>query len=356
MHGLLLFLFAVAVVVLGILLALQKPLFSRLSMRIAALILASGPVAILILLIFQAATHDLTPVPWWLRLSEVLIIILGGPLALGLLATRFVRRPLAQFKQALTELEQSNYTVQLPGTDIREFDEVFSRLNELIKRLQREEKLRKELVSDASHELNTPLTVMIGQLNAMQDGKLSMTSERVVTLREEVERLAVLVEQLDAYTKARIPDIGKNAQVRVRECCERVVKQFKSALDEKNVHVKLDIDGELTVTSGRGVMQQILTNLIQNTLRYADATEVTITATSEQLVFADNGKGVPPEALPYLFERFYRVEKSRNRETGGLGLGLAIVRELAEKQGWAIKAESVGSGLSFTIRFVQTSV
>lgn len=350
MHTLFFFLLILTVIIVGVLLALQKPLFSRLSIRIAVLILASGPVAVLILLALQTVLGG-ARLPWWLHLCEVLLIILGGPVVLGLLAARFVRRPLAQFKQALAALEQSNYTVQLHSTGIREFDEVFARFNDLTKRLQQEEKLRKDLISDASHELNTPLTVMIGQLTAIQEGKLSMTEERAVKLREEAERLAGLVQQLDIYTKARMPDAEKRTKVSVRECCEGVIKQFAPELDHQGVQVKLDVPNDLSVMANYGVFQQLLTNFLQNTLRYADATEITISATSHGLTFRDNGKGVPTEALPYLFERFYRVEKSRNRETGGLGLGLAIVRELVHKQGWVIQAKNADPGLLFTIRF-----
>ena len=105
------------------------------------------------------------------------------------------------------------------------------------------------------------------------------------------------------------------------------------------------------IHANRGALQQILTNLMQNTLRYSEATELTITATAASSTFSDNGKGVPSESLPYLFERFYRVDKSRSRTTGGLGLGLAIVRELAEQQGWQIRAETAHPGLTFILTF-----
>lgn len=352
MHILFLYIFLFAVILMGALFALQRPLFSRLSMRIAVLILASGPVAVLILLILQAGMKNM-PVPPWLRLLQVFLILIGGPVVLGLLAARFVRRPLAQFKQALTALEQSNYTVQLRSTGIREFDEVFFLFNEVTKRLQHEEKLRKDLVSDASHELNTPLTAMIGQLTAIEEDKLPMTKERAVKLREEAERLAGLVQQLDEYTKARMSDASQRERVLLKECCEGVVRRFALELDETSIRVKIGVAEDLTVLADRTALQQILINLIQNTLRYAKASEIAISATNRELVFADNGKGVPSGSLPFLFERFYRLDKSRSRETGGLGLGLAIVRELAEGQGWSIGAANTSPGLSFTISFAK---
>jgi two-component system sensor histidine kinase BaeS len=233
---------------------------------------------------------------------------------------------------------------------IREFDEVFMRFNNLIHRLRHEEKLRKDLVSDTSHELNTPLTTMIGQLTAMQEGKYPMTEERVAILKEQAERLAELVRQLDAYTKARMPDTGEPEDIHLRQFCEELTNHFSLDLKQKGITAKLHIAEDYIIHANRGALQQILTNLMQNTLRYSQAAEVTIEATAHKLLFSDNGKGVPAKSLPYLFERFYRVDKSRSRTTGGLGLGLAIVRELAESQGWAIAAVAGHPGLMFVLK------
>ncbi|MBV9231947.1 MAG: HAMP domain-containing histidine kinase, partial [Chloroflexi bacterium] len=250
---------------------------------------------------------------------------------------------------AVASLEQSNYKVQLQPTGIHEFDEVFTKFNNLINRLRHEEKLRKDLVSDTSHELNTPLTTMIGQLTAMQEGKYPLTEERVAILKEQAERLAELVQQLNAYTKARMPVTSEPEEIHLRPFCEELMNHFPLELKQKGITVKLRIAEDSIIHANRDALQQILTNLMQNTLRYSQATEVTIEATAHKLLFSDNGKGVPSESLPYLFERFYRVDTSRSRATGGLGLGLAIVRELVESQGWAITAVAGHPGLTFVL-------
>jgi signal transduction histidine kinase len=325
-----------------------RNLYKRLSVRIIALIFVSGPATVII----TRVLNDLflgVQLPFHFHLLETALIVLGGPVVLGLLAAGFMRRPLRQFNEAMASLEQSNYKVQLRSTGIHEFDEVFTKFNDLIKRLQHEEKLRKDLVSDTSHELNTPLTTMIGQLTAMQEGKYSMTKERVATLKEQAERLAELVHQLDAYTKARIPSAGEPEDIHLRQFCQRCIDPFSVELKQKGIDATVHIADDLTLRANRDVLQRILTNFIQNTLRYSGATELTIAATARQLTFSDNGKGVPAESLPYLFERFYRVDKSRNRATGGLGLGLAIVQELAEQQGWHIHAEPAHPGIAFVL-------
>lgn len=347
--NLLLILLLIALAGASVLFIFQEKLYSRLSVRITVLILASGTAALIIGLAYNEITRDTLSTPLE-RLLQISLIVIGSPIVIGLLAARFVRRPLREFNKAVASLEQDNYKVQLHPTGIREFDEIFSKFNDLIKRLQHEEKLREDLVSDASHELNTPLAIMIGQLTAMQEGKHSVTKARVVILKEQAERLAELVQQLDAYTKARVPDIGEPEAIRLRQFCEELINHFSLELKQKGIHAKLDIAEDYVTHANRSAFQQILTNLIQNTLRYSQATEVTIKATTHELLFSDNGKGVPAESLSYLFERFYRVDMSRSRNTGGLGLGLAIVRELAESQGWTIAAAAGRPGLTFILK------
>jgi signal transduction histidine kinase len=330
----------------------RKELFSRLSARIAVLIFGSGLVTFVFALAYNEITSD-TLSPPWLRTLQIASIVLGGPVILGLIAARFVRRPLRQFNKAVASLEQSNYKVKLQPTGIHEFDEVFIKFNNLIKRLRHEEKLRKDLVSDTSHELNTPLTTMIGQLTAIQEGKHSVTPERIATLKEQAERLADLVEQLETYTKARTPNPSKPEDIHLQQLGEQLIRHFGTELEKKGVQAKLTIANDLPLQADRHALLQILTNFMQNALRYSEATEITISADKHRLTFSDNGKGVPTESLPYLFERFYRVEKSRNRTTGGLGLGLAIVKELAEQQGWQIHAEPAKPGIAFIIDFKQ---
>lgn len=338
----------IAVVVIATLAIFKSSLYSRLSTRITVLIFISGLFTIIIALAFNELTRD-TLSPSWLRQLQIALIVIGGPVALGLLAARFIRRPLRQFSNAIASLEKNNSRVQLQQTGIHEFDEVFSKFNGLIHRLEHEEKLRKDLVSDTSHELNTPLAVIIGQLTAIQEGKHSASKERIAILKEQAEQLAELVQQLDAYTKARIPDANPAQDILLKQFCEELIVRFESELRQKGITVSLHIEKDYVVHADTGALQRILTNLIQNTLRYSEATELTIEVAPHKLLFTDNGKGVSAENLPYLFERFYRVDKSRNKSTGGLGLGLAIVRELVERQGWRIRAEAAHPGITFAI-------
>lgn len=341
-------LLVIGVVGIAVLALFRNALYNRLSTRITVLVFAFALVTIIVALAFNEITSD-TLSPPWLRQLQIALVVIGGPVVLGLLAARFVRRPLKQFNDAIASLEKDEHKVRLQPTGIREFDEVFTKFNDLMHRLQKEEKLRKDLVSDTSHELNTPLTVMIGQLTAIQEGKYPMTEERVVILKEQAERLAELVQQLNAYTKARTPDGGEVEDIHLKRFVEEATVHFKPELEEKGIQVSIKIDDGFVLRADRGALQGILTNLMQNALRYSGASQVMVSASGRQVTFADNGKGVPAESLPHLFERFYRVEASRNRTTGGLGLGLAIVKELAERQGWHVHAESARPGLAFIL-------
>jgi signal transduction histidine kinase len=342
----------ITVLLIGI---FKRQLFNRLSTRIIALILISGP---LTAFLFSSSTKvlihfDILNQPGsLLAIALDVLITLGTPVALGLIAAYFVWRPLRHFNETLTSLKYSDYKAQVKPTGIGEFDEAFGEFNDLIHRLQHEEKLRRDLISDTSHELNTPLTAMIGQLTAIQEGRLPLTKERVATITEQTERLVDLVRQLDTYTKARMPDSETLESIHLQQFCKELISSYSLELDQQGITAKLHIAKDYTILARRSVLQQILTNLLQNTLHYSEATELTISAEKQYLTFSDNGKGVPAESLPYLFERFYRVDKSRNRASGGLGLGLAIVRELAESQDWTVAVKAGSPGLKFIIRTI----
>jgi len=342
------YIFIVALVILGVLGIFIGDLYKRLSVRTIALIFVSGPITVIITRILNDLFIGARPAVHF-HLLAVIFIVLSGPVILGLLAALLVRKPLRQFDGAIDSLEQSNYRVQLQPTGIYEFDEIFTKFNDLIKRLQHEEKLRKDLVSDTSHELNTPLTAMIGQLTAMQEGKHSVTKARIDTLKQQAERLAELVQQLDAYTKARAPSNNELEDIPLRQLCKQLINQFDVELKQKGIVATLHITDDFIVHASRDALQRILTNFIQNAIRYSEATEIIITVTTRQLMFSDNGKGVPTESLPFLFERFYRVDKSRSRAAGGLGLGLSIVKELVEQQGWHIHVKAARPGITFVI-------
>jgi signal transduction histidine kinase len=193
---------------------------------------------------------------------------------------------------------------------------------------------------------------MLSQLTAMEEGVLPTTKKRVHMLRAQTERLADLVAQLTAYTKARSePTYDHQEDIQLHAFCDEVVEPFAEQLKARGCTVTVDISEGYTLRANRKALERILVNLVQNCLRYSGASAITVTANQAQLRISDNGRGVPADSLPHLFERFYRVDPSRSRDTGGLGLGLSIVRELAERQGWRIYAEDNKPGLAIVCAF-----
>lgn len=346
-------LFLTIVIGAGVLrLVLHKQIQKKLAYRITAMIFAVSIIMILsvvlIARIFFGAgfpPDSTSPPP-----PGSFVIFFSAPFLIGAFASWFVNRPLKQFTTALRLLEEKHYT-KLPLSGIQEFDEAFTDLNRLTTRLQREEELRKDLISDTSHELNTPLAAILGQLVAMQDGTLPITKERISSTREQTERLINLVQQLDTYTKARVPHTRQKKLIELRSECQIAFMSLRELIKRHDVQIELKIDEDLRTKADPEALQQILVNLIQNTLRHANATKITIAANKNGLTYYDNGKGVSADHLQHLFERFYRVETSRNRKTGGLGLGLAIVAELADQQGWQIHAEATHPGLAIVVQF-----
>jgi two-component system sensor histidine kinase BaeS len=322
-----------------------------LALRIISVVIISGPFVLLVFtlvsnIFFRNPNHTAT---FWVMALRAVISLSVTIFLVGWLTTHLVTKPLKKFNGAIKSLKENNYKVQLENSGIYEFDPVFKNFNELSKRLNYEEELRKNLISDTSHEFNTPLTAIKGQLTAMQDGKLSITKARLATIQQQTDRLIELVTQLSAYTKARVPNSDAAQTVNLKNTCKLAVSEALTG--SKGVKAEIKIPDTLELVVNPTAFKQIVSNLIQNTLSYSGATKLTIHANSTSITYTDNGKGVPEESLPHLFERFYRVDGSRNRSTGGLGLGLAIVKELVEQQNWNIRAETAYPGLSFVIKY-----
>lgn len=327
-------------------------MFRRLSLRIALLIVLGIPLNFFLFMnINYLAVHFLAvPESGLAFYVQVGLLIISTPLVVGLLAARYVTRPLRNFVAAIQAVQQTNYQTRLVPSGVREFDQVFAAFNALTQRLAAEEELRKNLISDTSHELNTPLAAMQAQLTAMQDGVLPVTGARIVELSRQAERLIELVAQLDAYTEARLPQrSAQPTMIPLLELCRQLETALAPALAEQRMRLDIAVPPDCLILADCAALERLLLNLIQNALRYSHGSVISIAADERQLSVRDDGQGVADEHLPFLFERFYRVDASRSRTTGGLGL--AIVRALAERQGWLVHAEHARPGLRIVCRF-----
>jgi signal transduction histidine kinase len=229
----------------------------------------------------------------------------------------------------------------------------------MISRLEDAIRGSKQFVADASHELRTPLTVMRGELESLaQDGQLRReTRETLGSVLEEVERLAEIVESLFALSRL---DAGEAHAEWLRfdlaELAATTAEQMSLLATDKNVSVVCDSGSAVTVEGDRARLKQVIVNLLDNAIKYTPSGgRVRLSVRREGdfaiLDVADDGIGIPAEALPHVFKRFYRVDVSRSREQGGAGLGLAIVKSICAAHGAEVEVLSApGKGSTFRVR------
>lgn len=289
-------------------------------------------------------------------------LLWGGLLAVAvaLLLTFVLWRRISRPIQALTvgarRLGKGDFSHRVQVTDRGEFGELARTFNSMATDLERTEKLRRNMVADCAHELRTPLTNIRGYLEAVTDGIVEPDAATVKTLNEEVALLSRIVDDLQELSLA---DAGELRLVRqpedVGELISRVVDGMRARAASKEVSLEIQSPGILplcNVDSQR--ISQVLHNLLSNALAHTPKSgRVTVTASQKngqiEISVRDTGEGIPAEELPNIFERFYRVDKSRARVTGGSGLGLTITKRLVEAHGGTIDVQSqLGKGSCFT--------
>ena len=306
-------------------------------------------------------------VPLQRTLAQVLsMLAVGLPLAVavavagGFVLVRRALDPVARIAAKAEAITQHNLSERLPVVKSGdELERLSVSLNLMISRLEEAIRGSKQFVADASHELRTPLTVMRGELEAMaQDAQLGPeTREALGSVLEEVDRLAEIVEGLFALSRL---DAGEAEAERVRfdlaELAASTADQMSLLAEDKEVKVACESSPGVTVEGDRARLKQVVVNLLDNAIKYTPrGGRVTLSVRREGgdavLDVTDNGIGIPADALPHVFKRFFRVDSSRSREGGGAGLGLSIVKSICLAHGAEVEVSSApGAGSTFRIR------
>ena len=237
----------------------------------------------------------------------------------------------------------------------REIVSLAQSFNQLAARLDEQERMRSEFIANAAHELRTPLTNLLGYLEALRDGVVSATPEAFTSLGEEVDRLVRLSRSLDALAAGDHDDDVQLVDLDLREAIEMAVEFALPMFERRGIALTVRVPDGLRARANRDHLAQVLANLLQNAVRYTPAGgHVTIAAerVGEEAVVgvSNSGEGIPSADLPHVFERFYRVEKSRDRARGGAGIGLAIVKQLVELGGGTVGVESTTGLTRFWFR------
>jgi signal transduction histidine kinase len=279
-------------------------------------------------------------------------------LLIGVVLTRHFMRPLNDLTAALLAMQQGNLEQVVPVRSQDELGKLTQAFNQMSKDLAQANYLRKQMTADISHDLRTPLTVIGGYLEALQDGTLRPTPQRFETMNAEVLRLKRLVEDLRTLTLADAGELKLACQpVQIEILLNHVAASFQPLFDENKLRLEIQIEPGLPdLTLDRGRMEQALGNLVSNSMRHTPTGGTVILRACKDreticISVQDTGEGIPGDKLPYIFERLYRVNESRSQQDGESGLGLAIVKSIVEAHGSKVSAQSeFGKGTTITIQ------
>jgi heavy metal sensor kinase len=300
-------------------------------------------------------------------LRQVLLMLaIGMPVAVcvavagGFILVRRALRPVERIAHKAEDITQHNLSERLPVVQTGdELERLSIALNHMISRLEDSIQDSKRFVADASHELRTPLTVLRGELEALaQDPQLKLpTREALGSMLEEVDRLVEVVEGLLALSRL---DAGESRAEWVAfdlaELAASTADQMSLLAEDKNIAVVCDSSPDVLVEGDRARMKQVVVNLLDNAIKYTpNGGRVRLKVAREDafaiLEIADDGIGIPQQALPHVFKRFFRVDDSRSREQGGAGLGLSIVESICAAHGAQLEVMSIpGKGSLFRIK------
>ncbi len=275
----------------------------------------------------------------------------------GTLLFRWVTRPLSDLRRAAETVSRGELSTRVPVASTDELGTLANSFNQMIAQLEDQQQLRKQMVADIAHELRTPLSVMQATLEAMLDGVLVPDASELRNLHSEARRLARLVDDLRTLSLADEGQLVLELEpVDMGELVEQVVGQTSSVAEARHITLRAEMEPSIPLITADGDrLIQVLTNLLSNALRYAPENgHVTVRAakigSKLRLSVEDDGPGIAPQDVPFVFERFWRGDKSRSRGSGGSGIGLAIVRQLIEMHGGTAGVESqVGRGATFWI-------
>lgn len=276
-------------------------------------------------------------------------LIAGGvALLIALLLAHSLLRPVQALTAAAGRLAQGDLSQRVAAGGRDELATLGRTFNQMAAALQQAEGSRRAMTADIAHELRTPLAVQRAHLEALQDGIYALTPENLAPIQEQNLLLARLVDDLRTLALA---DAGQLPLERKPTDFTRLVKQvverFRRQAEEQGIQVELETGSSTTTPSILSIdplrVEQILGNLLSNALRYTPEggclkIAVSLAPEHARLTVHDSGPGIPAEALPHVFERFYRADRSRSRMEGGTGLGLAIARQLAEAHGGSLTA------------------
>ena len=279
-------------------------------------------------------------------LIAAVVVAAVASVVLAVILARMLAHPLAEVGGAARRIAEGDYAARVPRGGPEELTSLADSFNQMASSLERQEVMRRDFIANAAHELRTPLTNLQGYLEALRDGVITADRATYESLWDEAERLVRLSHSLDALAEG---DAATSSPILVDLDLAAAIRAALDlagpTLDRAGLQLIVEVPDRLAARANPDHLAQVLGNLLSNAARYTPAGG-TVTVRAERrpadllVSVANTGEGIPAEDLDRVFERFYRVEKSRDRALGGAGIGLAVVKQLVEAEGGHVGAES----------------
>lgn len=256
---------------------------------------------------------------------------------LGMYSSKLFSDPIVRITEAAKKISKGDLSTKIEvGNNVKELNELSRTINNLSKSLREQELLRKRLTSDISHELRTPLSILQSHIEAISDGVWKATPEKMDICKNEVVRLIKLVEELKYLTDIEKHKLKLTIQkFSLSNDLKDIVNSYSHQFLDKGIELNIHINDEVVFSGDRDKIKQIVINILSNALKFTNkggCVSVKLLDTNDQVLITieDTGIGLDEKDIPFIFERFYRADQSRNRKTGGAGIGLAITKSLVE--------------------------
>ena len=278
-------------------------------------------------------------------IAAVVVAALAS-IGLAIVMARMLARPLREVGAAARRIAEGDYAARVPRRGPEEIVSLADSFNQMAAALEEQERMRRDFIANAAHELRTPLTNLQGYLEALRDGVIVPDRATYESLWDEAERLVRLSRSLDSLAEgdaaASPPEL---VTIDLAAAVRSAVELAQPAIERAGLGLSVDVPDILPARANPDQLAQVLANLLSNAVRYTPSGGMVGVRAERRpgdllVSVANSGEGIPAEDLERVFERFYRVEKSRDQAHGGAGIGLAIVKQLIEASGGRVGAES----------------
>jgi signal transduction histidine kinase len=292
--------------------------------------------------------------------AMILLFTVVFSVILFLLSTRYLVKPITRLTEATKRLTQGYYNIVLPTKRRDEIGQLAVQFMTMSREIERAERARQEFVSNVSHEIQSPLTSIQGfaKVITQKDLPAAERDHYAAIIEEESRKLSMLSKQLLLLSSLdQEPETLQKKPFNLRVQLRQVIQAMEWQLEEKELALRLVVPEDIIINGDEILLYQVWMNLLSNAAKYIPVgSSIQIKATLEHgcnvVIISDTGEGIPEAELPFLFDRFYRVDRARGRDSGSAGLGLSIVQKIVRLHDGAIKVESAqGQGTSFTVSF-----